>query len=272
LPPTEQEMLEFYESVKDEQPPRPPTVSFRQIVVRSSPAPPERQRAFRLADSLRVLLVDHDADFNELARRYSDDPGSRDQGGEMGWVRRGQGLVPQFEEVAFNIRPGHVVGPVETAFGFHLIEVVRAQPAEVQVRHILIAPEITEEDVARAERQAAEVAEQIRRGVPFDSLARLYHEPMMDRVADGMPLEGLQPEYQTALAGARPGDVIGPVKIQLSGNLFGWVVIDFMGSREAGQFTFEDLRDQIRRALSEQNALGRYLEELREKTFIEIRL
>ncbi len=272
LPPTEQEMIEFYEGVKDQQAPRPATVSFRQIVIRTTPDSTERGRTFRLADSLRFELRERDADFRELARRFSDDPGSRDQGGEMGWVRRGQGLVPQFEEVAFSIRPGQVVGPVETAYGWHLIEVVRSQPAEVQVRHILIAPEITDADNERARVLALDVTQQLKNNVPFDSLAGLYHEPMMDRVADDMPEDGLDEEYRVALRGARPGEVIGPVSISMGGDLIGWAVLDFMGARPAGPFTFEDLRDQIRRALTDQNALGRYLDALKERTYIEVRL
>ncbi len=271
LPPTEREMIEFYESIKDQQSPRPPTVSFRQIVVRSMPEATERQRAFRLADSLLRELQDG-ADFNETARRFSDDPGSGERGGEMGWVRRGQGLVREFEEVAFSIRPGVVVGPVETAFGFHLIEVVRSQPAEVQVRHILISPEITEADQTRAEGLAGQVAEQLRNEVPFDSLAALHHESMMDRVADDVPYERLPEAYQTVLREAQLGEVVGPVKVPMGEALTGWAVIDFMNSREGGVYTFDDLRDQIREALTEQNALKRYLDQLRQKTFIDIRL
>ncbi len=271
LPPTEQEMIEFYEEVKSQQPPRPPTVSFRQIVIRTTPDSAEHGRTFRLADSLRFELRERDADFHELARRFSDDPGSRDQGGEMGWVRRGQGLVPQFEEVVFSIRPGRVVGPVETAYGWHLIEVVRSQPAEVQVRHILIAPELTDADGERARALALDVAQQLKDDVPFDSLASMYHAPMMDRVADDMPQDGLGEEYLAALRGAQPGDVLGPVLISMGGDLSGWAVLDFMGSRPAGEFTFDDLRDQIRRALTDQNALSRYLDALKERTYIEVR-
>ena len=155
----------------------------------------------------------------------------------MGWVRRGQGLVPRFEEVAFSIRPGRVVGPVQTAYGWHLIEVTRSQPAEVQVRHILIAPEVTEDDRTRARELATEVAQQLEDGVPFDSLAALYHEPMMDRVADDMPFDGLDEVYQEALQGANPGDVIGPVEVPMGPAISGWAIFDFLGSREGGAFT-----------------------------------
>lgn len=68
-------------------------------------------------------------DFAELAKEYSDDPGSKDAGGELGWFARNQGLVPEFEEAAFKLQPGEVSPPVLTQFGYHLIEVEERDPA-----------------------------------------------------------------------------------------------------------------------------------------------
>ena len=62
------------------------------------------------------------ADFATLARQYSKDPGSKDQGGELGFFGRGQ-MVPQFEEVAFKLKRGEVGEPFETQFGWHIVKV-----------------------------------------------------------------------------------------------------------------------------------------------------
>jgi peptidyl-prolyl cis-trans isomerase C len=66
--------------------------------------------------------IAHGSDFATLARQYSKDPGSKDQGGELGFFGRGQ-MVPQFEDVAFKLQRGEVSEPFETQFGWHLIKV-----------------------------------------------------------------------------------------------------------------------------------------------------
>ncbi len=165
LAPTEVELRQFYELTKPQQPPRPATVSFRQVVVRSEGDSAAIARARALADSL-VALLREGADFGQLARRYSSDPGSKDQGGDLGWVRRGR-LVPEFDRVAFRIQPGEISDPVSSVFGFHIIQVERRQPTEVMVRHILLTPDMTDADRERALRTAEEIAEALRRGANF---------------------------------------------------------------------------------------------------------
>ncbi len=270
LPPTETELREFYDKSKDQQPPRPPTVSFRQVVIRPEADSAELRRAFVLADSLAKAIRDG-ADFNLVARRFSDDSASSVQGGEMGWVRRGQGLVREFEAAAFRLRPGAISNPVRTPFGFHIIEVLRSQPAEVQLRHILIAPNVTDADRAAARTLADEVAAALRNGAPFDSLARLYHDENEQRVADDAAQEDLPPVYAQLFAGATPGSILGPVELDRRGRVR-YAVVEFGSARAGGEFTYEDLRDQMRRALSQQNALERFLKKLRDKTYIEIRM
>ena len=96
-----------------------------------------------------MLELRRGADFATAAKRFSQDPGSKDQGGSLNWFRRGV-MVPEFERVAFALKPGVVSDPVESPFGFHIIQVERLQPAEVQARHILLVPTI--DSVARRQR------------------------------------------------------------------------------------------------------------------------
>lgn len=64
----------------------------------------------------------HGAGFAQMAKEYSKDPGTKDDGGSLGYFRRGQ-MVPQFEEAAFKLEPGDVSDPIQTQFGWHLIQV-----------------------------------------------------------------------------------------------------------------------------------------------------
>ena len=86
--------------------------------------------------------IAHGTDFGQLAKAHSKDPGSKDQGGELGFFMRGQ-MVPQFEEVAFNLKNGEVGGPFESQFGWHIVRVddrrQRAAPAFEAVKDRMVA-------------------------------------------------------------------------------------------------------------------------------------
>ncbi|MGE0629326.1 MAG: peptidylprolyl isomerase, partial [Hyphomicrobiaceae bacterium] len=69
-----------------------------------------------------VEKIAHGAEFSDMARQYSKDPGSRDNGGNLGYFGRGQ-MVPQFEEAAFKLAPGEFSQPVKSQFGWHIIRV-----------------------------------------------------------------------------------------------------------------------------------------------------
>lgn len=271
LAPTESELREFFEENRARQQRRPATVSFRQIVVRVDPDSAALATAYQLADSLARALREG-ADFNVVARRFSEDPGSRDLGGELGWVRRGN-FVPRFEQVAFSLKPGAISPPVLTPFGYHVIEVERSQPAEVQVRHILIRPKLTDADIARAREKAELVAQGLIDGVPFDSLAALHHDFLGNEqtLVEDYPQGELPEMYRDALSGAQENDVIGPMQIDAGDGRPKFAVIRVLELRPEGEYSFDDLRDQMRNVLSEQNAMQRMLRSLRDATYVEIR-
>jgi peptidyl-prolyl cis-trans isomerase SurA len=267
IPPTEAEMRAYYERVKEGRT-RPAVVSFRQMVIRPQADSAAVADAYRLADSLSLALK-NGADFATLAKRFSEDPGSRDQGGELGYFRRGQ-MVPAFDYVAFTLRPSQISAPVRTPFGFHVIQVERSDPAEVQARHILIVPKITDANVAAAQALADSVAALARRGASFDSLARLHHDPSEEAFAQSVVLDSLPATYRDGFATAKVGDIVGPLTLERpSGARFAVVRLEEL--RPAGTYTYEEMKDQIRETLEQNSAVQRYVEGLRKRTYVDIR-
>ncbi len=92
----------------------------------------EEESAESEAEAAKVLEeIRGGADFAARARRYSEDPGTADKGGELGWVTRGQ-MVPDFEKQAFLLEPGQISDVIKTEYGFHIIKVHERQNAQVQ--------------------------------------------------------------------------------------------------------------------------------------------
>jgi len=267
--PTEKEMREFFEEQKSSLGTRPATLSFRQIVITPTPSPAAKARTKAQADSI-VLELRRGADFATAARRFSQDPGSKEQGGSLNWFRRGV-MVPEFERVAFSQKPGVVSDPVESPFGFHIIQVERVQPAEVQARHILLVPEIDSAHVASARARAESVRNALLAGASFDSLQRLYHDRSAEREADNVPVTKLPENYAKAVGDVGTGTTLPVFTMPGSGPREQFVILQVTDRRPEGEIRYEDVRDRIREQLGQQLAIRRYLDRLRRATYVEIR-
>jgi peptidyl-prolyl cis-trans isomerase SurA len=269
-PVTEAEVRAFFAERSDEMGTRPASIEFEQVVVGPRPSEEARQAARDEAEEIRRRLVGGE-DFAQLARRHSADPGSRDRGGDLGWFRRGR-MVPEFERVAFALRPGQISEVVESSFGFHIIRVDRIRGAERQARHILIRPEITAAEEARTQARAEEVATAFREGASPDSLRRsVFHDPAHEGRVGPVIQDSLPAPYNAELRDADRGDVVGPFLIP--GPTESYAVVRVLNVTPAGEYSIEDreLRDQIQRYLQQEKLMEEVLTELRRRTYIDIR-
>jgi len=269
---SEEDVAAAFERSRTELQKRPASITFRQIIVAPKPAPEAKARAKARADSLLVELR-KGGDFEQIAKRESMDPGTKALGGDLGWNRRGSGLVPEFEGMMFAIRPGELSPVFETAFGFHIIRVDRVQAAEVKARHILIAPTIDSADVAAAKTVADSIAAQWRRGVPYDSLAARHHDPTEEKgVLNPFLRDSLPPSYTAALAGAKEGDVTAPFQLANPRGQPKFAVVQVVTETAAGEYVAAEIRDQIRAQLSQERAIRQMLDDLRKQTYVSLRL
>lgn len=261
-----------YEKSKDVLQKRPAMASFRQIIVTPKASDAAKARAKAKAESL-LVEIKNGGDFEQIAKRESMDPGTKALGGDLGWNRRGSGLVPEFERVMFALNPGQISPVVETAFGYHIIRVDRVQSAEVKSHHILISPVIDATDVERALVEADTVAAQWRRGVPYDTLAAHHHDPSEEKgILQPYPVDSLPPSYQTALAGATPGKITQPFQLPNPRGNPKFTVMQILTYTAPGQYVEAEVRDQIRAQLADERAIRQMLDELKKETFVTVKL
>ena len=141
---TRSEVLGFYEIYKDSLPTIPLKAKVRHCLIKVKPSNAAKESSFLFLKDLKTKIEQGES-FSSLAKRHSEDPGSKNNGGELGWVKRGS-LVKRFEAAAFTSPINYVTDPVESEFGFHLIETLKKKGDKILVRHILSVPKKTEED------------------------------------------------------------------------------------------------------------------------------
>ena len=261
-----------YERDKGKFPQRPPSVTFRQIVIATSASDKAKAVAKAKADSL-LALIKAGADFEQLAKRESMDSLSREVGGDLGWNRR-EALVPEFAYVLFTTPPGQL-GPVtQTQYGYHIIRVDRVKPTEVRGRHILIKPKYDSADVARTHALADSVMHLWKSGVPYDSLYKKFHDrDELEGSLQPFPRDSLPPSYAAAFESKRNNDFIDPFPIQdPQRGVPKFVLAQVIEARPAGEYTLAELRERIRQQLQQEKSFRRLLDTLRKETYVWINL
>ena len=268
---SDEEVREYFEAQEDALQERPATVAFKQVVLTVVPSDSAVDAALDLAESVQERAVAGE-DFGELAREHSQDPGSAQAGGDLGWFRRGN-FAEEFEEAAFALPEGEVSDVIETIFGYHVIKVEKVRFAERQARHVLIRPRTGPADVTATRDLASELAARAVAGDDFQAIVDENHDALLPdsaTVPRSQIAQLLPPAYLSALSGRSAGDVVGPLQFSYRDEEH-FAVLKILETREAGAYVFEELAPQIRSGLMEQKRLDRLIEGLRDKTYIEIK-
>jgi peptidyl-prolyl cis-trans isomerase D len=159
------------------------------------------------------------ADFAELAKKYSEDDGSKKNGGDLDFFGRGR-MVPEFEQVAFSLEPGQLSDVIKSSFGYHIIKVVDKKPGTTKTL-AEVRPQLNDQLVAeRAQAQAADTAQglakEISKPADLDKVAKarglvVQESGFFARDEPTMAL-GASPEAAARVFQMKAGDVEGPLQ------------------------------------------------------------
>ncbi|MCO6148383.1 peptidylprolyl isomerase [Flavobacterium sp. NRK1] len=169
---TPEEVRQFYTSFKpEERPVFGAEMEIAQIVIKPEITQAEKQKVI---DKLLQIKKDiqNGASFYSKAVLYSEDRASGQSGGYLKMDRK-TNFVKEFKEAAFSLAEGEISDPVETEFGYHLIYVEKIRGQQLDVRHILISPKPTAEDIEKAKQKAENIRAKIVSGeISFADAAR----------------------------------------------------------------------------------------------------
>jgi peptidyl-prolyl cis-trans isomerase SurA len=269
------EVEEFYRTYKDSLPRVPEEVELAHIYMKPKATDASRAAARTklqaLLDSIRA-----GTDFASLARRHSQDPGTAQQGGELGLVRRGQ-FVKEFETAVFALGEGQLSGIVETDRGMHIIQLEERRGDAVRARHIMLRIERdrVSDDAAVALLDSLRTA--ILAGASFPELAKKYSEDTESNLIGGtlgtLDLEQLDKSWAATVASVKAGEISKPERLAV-GNSYGYHIVWVKKRTHAHTMTLEqDYRRLEQLALNNKRAKDyqRWIEDLRKDIYWQIR-
>ena len=150
----------FYEIPITKRPIFGAELEIAQIVKQPKPSEEEKRRVIQRLEQIRQDVIENGSSFSVKAILYSQDPGSKSSGGAYSMTRETP-FVKEFKDVAFSLREGEISEPFETDFGYHIILVEKIRGQEVDLRHILIIPEISNEQITAAQNQLDSIRNEI---------------------------------------------------------------------------------------------------------------
>ena len=173
---TPNEVKDYLNSIENDDIPLIPTqLELSQLVILPKLSSEKKNSIKEKLDGFRSRIYSGE-DFKVLATLYSDDVVSANNGGELGFMSRGE-LLPEFERAAFRLKDNEISEVVETKFGFHLIQMIERRGEQINARHILIKPKFNSSSIKIASDKISIIKNEIDSGlISFDDAVVKYSE------------------------------------------------------------------------------------------------
>lgn len=163
-------------------------IEIGQIVLFPEVGPVQKEFTIEKLNDIRNRILKGE-NFTTLALLYSEDPGSAKEGGSLGFFGRGE-MVPEFEAVAFKLKPGEVSQVIRTKFGYHILQMVERRGDRVHCRHILIKPPVGNRELEGARKRLDSIRNEIMAGkLDFTTAVRKHSEDEESKQNGGMMMD-----------------------------------------------------------------------------------
>lgn len=272
------EVEDFFESYKDSLGIVPDKYEIAHIFQNPKTGERARKKALDLANTLLDSLK-KGADFAELAKKFSDDPGSAAQGGDLGFVKRGV-FYPEFEAAAFSLAPNQLSGIVESPVGFHIIQMLERRGESIHTRHILIKLKSDDEADLKAIEFLSDLRDSILSGKnTFEYYAKKYSDDKESAKFSGnlgtFEANQLDKSILDQIYKMKEGDISFPKRIELDKNTYGYHIVKLIKRIPQHRANLELDYNEIKRLAEyykKQKLYRKWIDEIKEKIFWEIRL
>ena len=270
------EAEEFFQTMKDSLPEYKESVDISHILLEIKPGEKAKNEALaRITEILNRIKTGED--FADLAKRYSEDPGSAPKGGELGFLQRGD-FMREFEEAAFALEPGQISDVVQTSLGYHIIQLIERRGEKINVRHILIRLTATEQDAQTALEEITQIHNKIVNGkADFSEMAKKYSNDQSTREEGGHlgwfeveQLRETSKEFTQVLDTVKVGEVSEPFRTR-----FGYHILKLNERREGRKLSLSEDWDKIEAMaldLKRQKEFEKWVDRLKKDQYIEIKV
>ena len=148
---TPEEVRTFFDKIPvNQRPVFGAELEIAQIVIDPTPTDQEVEKSIRLLETMRNDVLENGSSFASKAILYSQDPGSRSRGGRYTLDRKRPVMVKEFRDQAYRLREGEISQPFQTDFGWHIVTVDKIRGQLMDVRHVLLVPEVSAKELGEA--------------------------------------------------------------------------------------------------------------------------
>jgi peptidyl-prolyl cis-trans isomerase SurA len=272
------EVEEFFDIYKDSIGTIPEKVTIFHIFQNPKASEKLKKKFFDKASAL-LDSIKAGVDFGELAKKYSDDPGSAAQGGDLGFVKKGV-FYPEFEEAAFKLNVNELSGVVESPVGFHIIQMLERRGESINTRHILIKIKADEDADLKTIDFLSGIRDSIIQGQgTFQEFAKKYSEDKETAPFGGelgtFYISQLDKALLDAVGKLKEGDIGFPRRLEYAPGTYGYHIVWLQSRVPQHKANFEDDYTEIKRLADEnkkQKEYEKWIETIKSKIYWEVKI